>query len=1133
MKKTKIFVSTLALYFSFCSIPAHAILPANSIIIENQAYSSEYVAEHTQEINTKMGNKRNGIYIVNESSNIFDYFRPTTAISESDIAKKSNMLITYYTKNKIQSYTTSDINTPFQLQNEYSSDSICAEVVATVSSVGAYKTINIKVQNIINLPNGKFFKLQDKTEIKSANGIDTISILTNKDKEKIYIIGADRKTLLAEATLDFSNIKTGGMLIKLDTLQGPSLNLRNATITNNPGRSDVVEISGLQPKSTIKVYDGKDTTKLLGKAVAYTNGIATIRGLSLDPHGGSVKISLTEDTSVEGPLMDRSYSAECVPQLYLKPSFVSLPGFENNGRTQIKLGVTSIRGNSYRYKLSDSSIETPTVNDVANDWIPVSNGDIISNALNKYINVAEVDSNSNIIRFSEMQGKVTNELIGKLKNGLKFSDVPGMDNNNKTEIILGSPSVSGNRFVYKISSNNDPVSSPKYGEVLDTKNEWKLVKSGDAISAANGKHIGVAEIDSNNKAVQFSDGTAVVSDDGLPSLVHGLKFVDAPGEKNNGKTQIILGSPSVPGNTFKYKISDSSAPVSKPDCKENIGAENLGWKTIYPDEYITVTNGKHIGVAEVNSNNEVIQFSDSVAVVIDENSSAPLENLSLDYVLDKEGNRKVKMNLPKPSFPANKFKYIISSDEKPVPAPNVGTSVSSWTSVVDGDLISVEYGKNIGIAEVDSDMKLLKFTNCVAKVDSNKLVDTLNSVSFTDVLGHENNGKTKVSLPNASSPENSFKYFISSNTSEVPAPLKDENLSSWKEIYNGMVISTENGKNIGIAEVKPDGKAVRFINTSAVVVNENGGLIGGVLFKPAENWKGNGKTRIVLGQPSAQGNKFKYTISNSDKPVTMPEVNSSISSWTYVQDGDLIAVENGKHIGVAEVNANDKVVAFSDEVAVVVDYASPLVNGLSLVDMPGLVNNGKATVKLGTPSNVKNKYMYKIFDDLQNINYKTSDSPNGFIEMPSDNILSIKNGKYLGVAEVNNNLIVKFSVVQMNIPDEKIEATVTDGQSKMYSGNLSVDPYDSFTLKVIKGTLKTGALENGKDFNVTGLPSGITMYGNVSSDNTITFTLRGSVSSALTSDVDIKVTLNYSSIIDTGVDSTVNSGPISLTIKKY
>ena len=124
-----------------------------------------------------------------------------------------------------------------------------------------------------------------------------------------------------------------------------------------------------------------------------------------------------------------------------------------------------------------------------------------------------------------------------LVNGLSFSDDDTNDTN--TIITLGAPTDAGNTFVYKISDDNNAVPAPNVGDDLNT---WIKVTNGTSITAANGKHIGVAEVN-NNMAVQFSDAAAVTEAEPINVTASSSGVISA-----TGMTIITLGE-VIPGLT--------------------------------------------------------------------------------------------------------------------------------------------------------------------------------------------------------------------------------------------------------------------------------------------------------------------------------------------------------------------------------------------------------------------------------------------------------------------------------------------------------------------------------------------------------------------------------------------------------
>lgn len=106
--------------------------------------------------------------------------------------------------------------------------------------------------------------------------------------------------------------------------------------------------------------------------------------------------------------------------------------------------------------------------------------------------------------------------------------------------------------------------------------------------------------------------------------------------------------------------------------------------------------------------------------------------------------------------------------------------------------------------------------------------------------------------------------------------------------------------------------------------------LAGVSFADAPGFMNNGKTVITLPAASSAGNTFKYKISTTGSAIDRPNAGEPSTGWTPVANGDMIAVPNGTHIGVVEVNANGLIVAFVDAIAVVgADEEAPFTISLS------------------------------------------------------------------------------------------------------------------------------------------------------------------------------------------------------------
>jgi len=166
----------------------------------------------------------------------------------------------------------------------------------------------------------------------------------------------------------------------------------------------------------------------------------------------------------------------------------------------------------------------------------------------------------------------------------------------------------GHSYKYFVSTDSNAVPTPSVGT---NETAWTTVVNGGVINAANGKHIGFAEVDAGGLVIRFNDVIAVSAVTASP-LAHGVIFADVTGIGNDGKTQITLGAPSAGGDTFKYIKSVDANAVPTPIVGYNASA----WTTVVTTDVILATNNQHIGIAEVDGSGHVVCFSDYTAVAL-------------------------------------------------------------------------------------------------------------------------------------------------------------------------------------------------------------------------------------------------------------------------------------------------------------------------------------------------------------------------------------------------------------------------------------------------------------------------------------------------------------------------------------
>jgi len=141
----------------------------------------------------------------------------------------------------------------------------------------------------------------------------------------------------------------------------------------------------------------------------------------------------------------------------------------------------------------------------------------------------------------------------------------------------------GNSFVYKVSADSNPVATPDVGEDLSS---WTAVTNGATITAADGKNIGVAEVNSSNEAVKFVNDTAVTQDYVAATsgtAVGSVSFatdsdVDTAttNENSNTLTFTIDGATSAVSYTVDGAVSSKSGLVSALNTKLG-SAATVSW----------------------------------------------------------------------------------------------------------------------------------------------------------------------------------------------------------------------------------------------------------------------------------------------------------------------------------------------------------------------------------------------------------------------------------------------------------------------------------------------------------------------------------------------------------------------------
>ncbi len=299
-----------------------------------------------------------------------------------------------------------------------------------------------------------------------------------------------------------------------------------------------------------------------------------------------------------------------------------------------------------------------------------------------------------------------------------------------------------------------------------------------------------------------------------PELLNGLSFSDPAGAANNGKTRITLGSPSASGNTFRYFISPGSGEVLAPVAGYDAG----GWTAAASGDLISVSDGRHIGVAEVDSGGRVVRFSDAAAVVVNESGGG-----------GNTGGGSSGGNTP-PKSGEEDVKIIVNGEEK--------TAAKASTETIDG--------KKVTTVVLD-DTKVEEMLNS----GSGSTVVTIPVNNNSDVVVGSLNGQT---VRNMEAKDAILEVKTGSVTFTLPAA--QINIGSVSESLGSQADLKDISVNVRIAEPPAD--------TARIIEDTAGSNSYQVVVRPVE---------------------FEITCTSGDKTVEVSRFSAYVERTVAIPDG--------------------------------------------------------------------------------------------------------------------------------------------------------------------------------------------------------------------------------------------------------
>ncbi|MDI4644253.1 DUF4073 domain-containing protein [Cohnella hashimotonis] len=281
------------------------------------------------------------------------------------------------------------------------------------------------------------------------------------------------------------------------------------------------------------------------------------------------------------------------------------------------------------------------------------------------------------------------------------------------------------------------------------------------------------------------------------------------------------------------------------------------------------------------------------------------------------------------------------------------------------------------------------------------------TVTSTDPAGSSNDGKTKIEATPIPATGHKLVYF-NFGTGTVTIPNVGDTLPTYENLPNDGLVTAANGDNIGVAEVDANGKVVHFGQTTANVTAEPTPTQATGLTVTSTDPTGasnDNKTKLEATPAPATGHKLVY-FNFGTGTVTIPNVGDTLPTYENLPSDGLVSAANGDNIGVAEVDANGKVVHFGQTTANVTAEPTPTqATGLTVTstDPAGANNDGKTKLEATPAPATGHKLVYYNFSTGTVTIPNVGDTLPTYENLPSDGLVSAANGDNIGVAEVDED----------------------------------------------------------------------------------------------------------------------------------
>jgi len=389
------------------------------------------------------------------------------------------------------------------------------------------------------------------------------------------------------------------------------------------------------------------------------------------------------------------------------------------------------------------------------------------------------------------------------------TDVVGAVNDGKTQITVAPAAATGHKLVY-LNAANSVVTVPNVGVTLSGYTELPV---DGIVNATNGDKLAVAELDENDKVVKFGQTTAVVVAEPVAASGLTVTSTDVAGTVNDGKTQITVAPAAASGHKFVY-FNAANGVVTVP----NVGETLSGYTDLPGDGIVNAANGDKLAVAELDVNDKVVKFGQTMAVVEAEPVAASGLTVTSTDVAGAANDGKTQITVAPAAATEHKFVYL-NAVNGVVNVPNVGETLSGYTALPGDGIVNATNGDKLAVAELDVNDKVVKFGQTTAVVVAEPVAASGLTVTSADVAGTANDGKTQITVTPDAATGHKFVYLNAAN-GVVTVPNVGETLSGYTDLPVNGIVNATNGDKLAVAELDVNDKVVKFGQTTAVVVAE-------------------------------------------------------------------------------------------------------------------------------------------------------------------------------------------------------------------------------------------------------------------------------------------------------------------------